>query len=64
MRLTDFWERMDAALGPGYSRSWAADVVLPALGCTVDQALQAGCDTREVWRAVCEVAAVPNDLRA
>lgn len=53
MRLTDFWERMEAALGPTYARSWAADFHIPALeGLTVEQALAKGEDTLVVWRAV------------
>lgn len=53
MRLTDFWERMAAALGPAYARSWSADMHIAALdGRTVDQALSDGVDTLEVWRAV------------
>ncbi len=53
MRLTDFWERMETALGVGYARSWAADVRLASLGDrTVDQALAQGEDTKTVWRAV------------
>ncbi len=62
MRLTDFWERMDAVLGPAYARSWAEDVVLPGLGCTAVQAIAAGVDTREVWRAVCATIDVPSAL--
>lgn len=53
MRLTDFWERMENALGAGYARSWAADFHVPDLGGrTVDQALEQGEDTQIVWRAV------------
>lgn len=53
MRLTDFWERMEAALGAEYARSWAADFHVQDLqGRTVDQALQQGEDTQIVWRAV------------
>ena len=53
MRLTDFWERMEQALGAGYARSWAADFHVPSLGGrTVDQALAQGEDTQTVWRAV------------
>jgi hypothetical protein len=53
MRLTDFWERMDAALGSGYARSWAADMHIAGLdGRTVEQALADGVDTVDVWRAV------------
>lgn len=53
---------MDQALGPTYARSWAQDVVVPALGCTVVQAIAAGVDTRDIWRAVCQVASVPREL--
>jgi len=63
MRLTDFWERMDELHGPGYSRSWARDVVLAPLGCTVSEAIEQGTDTKEIWRAVCTVAEVPVSLR-
>jgi hypothetical protein len=63
MRLTDFWERMDEVLGASYARSWAADVVLPPLGLTVDQAVTTGIDTVDIWRAVCTVVEVPSRLR-
>ena len=63
MRLTDFWERMDEVLGASYARSWACDVVLPPLGQTVDQAVTAGVDTVDIWRAVCTVIEVPSRLR-
>ncbi len=53
MRLTDFWERMETALGSGYARSWAADFHVADLqGRTVDQALSDGEDTQVIWRAV------------
>ena len=53
MRLTDFWERMEQALGANYTRSWATDFHIPDLaGRTVDQALADGEDTLVVWRAV------------
>lgn len=64
MRLTDFWERMDAVFGPEYSRSWARDFSLSALnGRTAMQAIEAGVDTREIWEAVCGVVEVPALLR-
>jgi hypothetical protein len=53
VRLTDFWERLEAVLGPAYARSWAHDHVLSSLGGrTVDEAIAAGIDTVDVWRAV------------
>lgn len=46
---------MDAALGSGYARSWAADFHVSKLGGrTVDEALKDGEDTLVVWRAVYE----------
>jgi hypothetical protein len=55
---------MDARFGAAYSRSIAADQVLPQLdGRTVDQALQAGVDVKSVWRAVCDAFEVPGRLR-
>lgn len=63
MRLSDFWERMELALGPGYARSWAQDMVLPSLGCTVNQAIDQGVDTTQIWRAVCEAVPVPPEVR-
>ncbi len=64
VRLTDFWERMDALFGPDYARSWARDFSLSALdGRTVEQAITAGIETREIWEAVCGVVDVPSLLR-
>lgn len=64
VRLTDFWERMDALFGPDYARSWARDFSLSALeGRTVEQAIAAGIETREIWEAVCGVVDVPSLLR-
>lgn len=62
VRLTDFWERMDAVLGPAYSKSWASDIVLSPIGMTVNQAISSGVDTREIWRAVCATVDVPGTL--
>jgi Protein of unknown function (DUF3046) len=60
VRLTDFWSRMDQHLGPAYSRSWAHDVVLAELGGrTVDEALAAGLETKDVWRAVVAQLGLP-----
>lgn len=64
VRLTDFWERMDAVFGPEYARSWARDFSLSTLnGRTVMQAIDTGIDTREIWNAVCGVVDVPSLLR-
>lgn len=53
MRHTEFWSRMEDALGPGYARSWADQQVLRELdGRTVQEALAAGEEPKQVWRAV------------
>ena len=52
MRYTEFWSRMEAALGVR-ARSWAQDHVLTRLaGRTVQAALDDGESPQHVWRAV------------
>lgn len=64
MRLTEFWRRMDEHFGAVYARSFAHDHVMSELGGrTVDQALEAGWEAKDVWRVVCQVMAVPSILR-
>lgn len=63
VRLTDFWDRMDEVFGPAYARSWAHDMVLPGLGVTAMQAIAAGTDVKDIWRAVCACTDVPVILR-
>lgn len=64
MRRSDFWSRMYALFGEAYAESFAHDYVLEQLGSrTVEQALGAGYDAKEVWRAVCEEMNVPPSQR-
>ncbi|MFF7637883.1 DUF3046 domain-containing protein [Kitasatospora sp. NPDC008050] len=64
MRLTEFWRRMDEHFGVGYAQSFAHDHVMSELGGrTVQQALDAGWEARDVWRVVCQVMGVPAQLR-
>lgn len=64
MRHTEFWDRMEAALGPAYARSWASMQVLGELGGrTVDEALAAGIAPKQVWRAVWAVLELPAQER-
>lgn len=64
MRLTAFWERMNAQFGEAYAQSVAKDYVLAGLaGRTVERALANGEDVKTVWRAVCEAFNVPDSLR-
>lgn len=60
MRHTEFWERMEHALGPAYARSWASQHVLADLGGrTVEEALASGASPKEVWRAVWSALDLP-----
>jgi hypothetical protein len=53
VRHTEFWERMEAALGAAYARSWAEQFVIAELeGRTVAEALAAGEPPKRVWVAV------------
>ena len=64
VRLTDFWTRMDRRFGAAYARSYAMDQVLSTLGSrTVNEALAAGEDPKEIWRAVCDAVSAPATER-
>ena len=63
MKLTEFWRRMEERFGGAYARSLAADYRLPELGSTIDAALAAGVEAKDVWRAVCAEFEMPAQLR-
>lgn len=64
MKHTEFWIRMDDALGASYARSWASMFVIGELGGrTVDEALAAGVSPKEVWAAVWRVLELPPNKR-
>ncbi len=64
MRMSEFWARMERKFGVSYAASYAADQVLPTLaGRTVREALAAGEEAKDVWRAVCEATAAPAGER-
>jgi hypothetical protein len=55
---------MEGEFGPARAASVSRDHVFARLGDrTVEEALEAGIDPREVWRAVCEVYDVPPARR-
>jgi hypothetical protein len=63
VRLTEFWDRMNAQFGDVYAQSVAKDFVFGQLGGrTVERALAEGVDAKAVWRAVCETFKVPENL--
>ncbi len=64
VRHTEFWRRMDAALGPAYARAWAEQFVLGELdGRTVAEALAAGESPKVVWAAVWQALQLPASDR-
>lgn len=64
MRHTEFWARLDHALGPASSRSWAELFVIGDLGGrTVVEALDAGETPKAVWRAVWGALGLPASER-
>lgn len=64
MRHTEFWSRMDHALGPAYSRSWADLFVMADLGGrTAAQALADGVPPKQVWAAVWRALELPASER-
>jgi len=63
MRITEFWRRMDDALGPR-AQFVAHDQVLLELGNrTVVQALADGENVKDVWRGVCLGLELPAAAR-
>lgn len=64
MRHTEFWVRMEEALGAGYARAWARQHVIGGLdGRTVEEALDAGTPPKQVWREVWRVLELPPAQR-
>ncbi|MEU5852058.1 DUF3046 domain-containing protein [Saccharopolyspora shandongensis] len=64
MRHTAFRQRMADEFGRVRSEMLAQDHVFSTLGGrTIDQALEAGLSTKEVWQAVCEAFEVPAERR-
>ena len=64
MRHTEFWARMESALGAAYARAWSREHVIAGLdGRTVTQALEAGESPKTVWRAVWQTLGLPPNQR-
>lgn len=60
VRHTEFWSRMEDALGSAYSESWARQYVLAELGGrTAQDALDAGEPPKQVWAAVWRALDLP-----
>jgi hypothetical protein len=64
MRLTHFRQLMADEFGRVRAEMIARDHVFSAFGGrTIDQALDAGYDPKDVWRVVCETFDVPPERR-
>ena len=62
VRLTEFRELVEVQFGPVRGASLLVDHVLTRLGGrTATQAIEAGVEPREVWRALCADFDVPRD---
>lgn len=62
MRLTEFNERVTLRFGATYGASVLADHVLTGFdGLTAAQAIEAGIEPRDVWRALCADFDVPRE---
>ena len=60
VRHTEFWSRMESALGPAYHRAWARQFVMAELdGRTAQEALDAGVPPKQVWAAVWRALDLP-----
>jgi hypothetical protein len=64
VRHTEFWSRMEDALGPAYHRVWARQFVMAELdGRTAEEALAAGVPPKQVWAAVWRALDLPATQR-
>jgi hypothetical protein len=54
MRISDLRERLVLSFGPEWAPSFSQDISISELGSmTVNEALKAGLEADEIWRAVC-----------
>lgn len=64
MRHTEFWARLEHALGHAYARGWASQFVMADLGGrTAEEALAAGVSPKQVWAAVWSALDLPASER-
>ena len=55
MRISDLRERLTLSFGESWAPSFADDIAISDLdSMTVNEALAAGRETDEIWRAVCK----------
>ena len=55
MRISDLRERLALSFGDAWAPSFSQDIAISELGSmTVNEALTAGREAAEIWRAVCK----------
>jgi hypothetical protein len=55
MRISDLRERLTLSFGESWAPSFSADIAISELGSlTVNQALAAGHEADQIWKAVCK----------
>lgn len=55
MRISDLRERLALSFGEEWAPSFSQDIAISELGSkTVNEALKAGHEAEEIWRAVCK----------
>ena len=55
MRISDLRERIALSFGDAWAPSFSQDIAISELGSmTVNEALTAGREAAEIWRAVCK----------
>ncbi|CAB4591111.1 unannotated protein [freshwater metagenome] len=55
MRISDLKERLALSFGEQWAPSFSQDIAISELGSkTVNEALAAGLEADEIWRAVCK----------
>lgn len=55
MRISDLRERLLLSFGEEWASSFSQDIAISELGSkTVNEALKAGLEADEIWRAVCK----------
>jgi len=62
MRISDLRERLALSFGDAWAPSFSQDIAISELGSmTVNEALAAGREADEIWRAVCKQC--PNETQ-
>lgn len=62
MRISDLRERLVLSFGDAWAPSFSQDIAISELdSMTVDEALKAGREADEIWRAVCKQCPIETE---